>query len=352
MKIDLTTPNAYVKSLDWANKQINLRKMTRADYNASSFLDARTISSEPEFSVPISEFVAQLNAAKFKPRRANYIFHTTFCGSTLLARCLDSPDICFALKEPNLLHDFSFFYRDRWPNLDVPDRDQWLAAAITLLSRTYTDNEVPLIKPSDSCNNLAGRMLSHHLGNRGLMLYSSLPNFCISMLTHETRIDYLRRTMTRAVSDLNHLGFDVYESSAKSDAQLAGLVWFSMIAQHLDILSKPEMPVFSLDAALFYDDPQATLERLSAFFKLSHTSDGIANIIEKGAFVRDSKKMDTSFDKAKSRELKRLKRIEIWPEIERAQSFIQQVTQRVEIPKTLPRCLFDRAEEWGVSNPE
>lgn len=80
-----------------------------------------------------------------------FIFHVSFCGSTLLAQLLDCPGKTLALKEPKALIDLS----DQLVALPRSDRDS-VAHVVTRLLCELTDlqgtRENVIIKPSNWCN--------------------------------------------------------------------------------------------------------------------------------------------------------------------------------------------------------
>lgn len=116
----------------------------------------------------------ELDAAKGGPDAA-FIFHTAFCGSTLLARTLQDPPRITSLREPQILLDIAHAAHAGSPHASMPELD----IALSLLARPWAKGGRCLIKPTNQANNLLAGILRVGAG-RAILLHSSLREFILS----------------------------------------------------------------------------------------------------------------------------------------------------------------------------
>lgn len=125
-----------------------------AKLRAATFLDDRGDFVTGPIRLEAMDEVLAANAADAEPCRL--IFHTSFCGSTLLGRLLDRPGKSLVLREPQSLSDLAA----RQAMLDQsgardPRVERMLAVLPGLLMRSAAAGEPVTIKPSNWINNLA-----------------------------------------------------------------------------------------------------------------------------------------------------------------------------------------------------
>lgn len=334
-------PSLYLREIDFARREALFLRMSRHGYARSSFLDKRTISVDGNvYGVPLASLVACFHEARPTPRRINYLFHTAFCGSTLLSRCLDLSGVCLAYKEPFVLHQLCFVRRqDPRPGaaaLPTP----FLDLALALLGRSYNPDEIPLVKPADSCINLAREMLMAHPASAGVLLYARLDAFLVSMLKNHKRRRYVRGMIERARTDLADDGrFHGLATEALSDAQAAAFVWVGLMRRYLDLLADERLRLRSLEASVFFDHPTPTLEAAARFFGLALTEDDIQAAVD-GVFTRKAKDPFQAFDKAAYAAQNERLAQRLADEIEEGTAWAAALTQDDLIPDVLPRALL------------
>ena len=126
----------------------------------SSFLDTRIEAPPGELSWVDAEAIpAQLpNAAP------SWLFHTSFCGSTLLARMLHLPPHQACLREPLVLRRLADAQFAQVAMDGLPER------SIALLSRPWHPGGGVLVKPTHAALNIAERLLAGSGDSRGVIL--------------------------------------------------------------------------------------------------------------------------------------------------------------------------------------
>jgi hypothetical protein len=139
--------------LSLAEAEAELVPVRAEALRAASFIDGRSdFSCGPPQTLALASFLRD-EAAPAPPSRM--IFHTGFCGSTLLARLLDWPAVALVLREPNCLADLANQRAAADRNAQRLEAfDAALASALRHLARPWADGETIVVKPSNWVNNL------------------------------------------------------------------------------------------------------------------------------------------------------------------------------------------------------
>lgn len=167
----------------------------------ANFITRRDLAFDPatERKIPMASHRA---AAARRP--AGYIFHTAFCGSTLLARGLHSPPDAVALKEPNILLELSLASM-RWPRGAFAP---YLETALAEITQPWTSTGHVIIKPTNSCNRIVTDICSQSRGDRFVFMYSTLEEFLVSCI----------KKMPQAQRQLNLMAHHLLPGSALEKA--------------------------------------------------------------------------------------------------------------------------------------
>lgn len=105
-----------------------------------------------------------------------WLFHTSFCGSTLLSRALHFPPYQTVLKEPLVLRRLGDARHSGWP------LEGLIETSVQLLARPWHPDGAVVIKPTHAALNIAVDLLEAAPDSRGVILTSSLDDFLISNL--------------------------------------------------------------------------------------------------------------------------------------------------------------------------
>lgn len=146
-------PRLLLHQVDPMNRQLIFRRTTDHAVRSAAFIDGRSEIWEGQ-PVPLV-FGDALALQPPEPGLRRYIFHMSFCGSTLLARLLDRPGRTLSLKEPNCLVDLA-----NWrtalvaANAASVQFGSVLNFASAMLARRWNAGEEVVVKPSSWANNL------------------------------------------------------------------------------------------------------------------------------------------------------------------------------------------------------
>lgn len=338
----LASPALFPRQFDFAQRVTLLVRMTRDTYRDSTFLDDRTKIADPRaLTLPIPA-LAQRLARDARPNPpVNYLFHTAFCGSTLLSRCLELPGASFALKEPAPLHQLACIRRDQAAGAHAPVRvtddlfDQSLAVATTLLARTWSPGEIALIKPSDTCNNLIGDILDRSTHSRAVLLYSRIDDFVIAMLKNDARRNYVAGMVPRAKVDLAG-ALDDLDTDTLSPAQTAAYVWLGQIRTYLTELNANPQRSATLDGALIFSRPADVIRAVASQLRLNLADRTINKIVTGPVFNADSKDPTKPFDHEAYQAKRAQTKTNLEPEIREARAWLDRHAGAIDLPDELP----------------
>lgn len=184
---DLIADARYLAySFDFSSECVAYLPVSREELRKATILKRGLIAPDRALiQVPLAEIAESLAAQEpsADARPPQFIFHTAFCASTFLSRCLDVEEQTIGLREPQLLLDAANAKRLRWraksTQLDYQDLPQLF---VRLLQKHATPAETLIIKPINSVNNIATELLQAAPGSKALMLYTDARNFVLSML--------------------------------------------------------------------------------------------------------------------------------------------------------------------------
>lgn len=283
---DTVTPDAlwFPDALDAQNRAVRLCQTTRDSLADTAFLDERWDRTGCRTrGVPLSEL-----PQPDKPAAPVFIWHTAFCCSTLLARCLDRPGVNLSLKEPAALMEVANIKRREGRAVS----DTWLKPVVGALSQPFAGEAHVTIKPTNTVNNLIGDVARLFPDSRHLFLTSQLRAFLISIAKKgEAGRAFARRLFTIFAMDGHPIArTDPRQLMQMSDLQIAALVWQMQVAAMLEARAQGAADRFAwLDGDAFVAAPEQGLTAVDAFFGLELGAGHIAATASGPLFTRDAK---------------------------------------------------------------
>lgn len=270
----LASPDHYLHSFEDAAAVFV--PMDRAAYHRSIFLDDRISPANPgSMRVPLSTFVGRVPQAA----DTGWIFHVAHCGSTLLARALDTLDTNLVLREPLAVRQAA-----------IAGNPSVLALAAATVAKRYRADLPTLVKANVPVNFVLPQLRGLFTQAPALFLYLNLRDYLLAILRSEDHRAWLRR-VTQQLSA--HLG----DLSGMQDGERAAALWLAQIrAFAASIALHPHSR--SLDAEAFFRDPQPVLHAAAALFSIPLDGSTIAQIAQGPLFTRYSKNPEQAFDSA------------------------------------------------------
>lgn len=270
---------------------VRFARVPRAAHAAMAFLTddgftAHFGAMPPQVDVPATQLLARFPG---KPR-LGLLFHSAFCGSTLLARALAEPGVAMGLSEPVILNDVVGMRRRGAPPAAVARSAD---LALRLLARPFAAGESVVVKPSNLLNPFAELLLALAPDARALFLHAPLETFLVSVVrkglpcrlwVRELMEGYLQAGI---VAPLGITPEDVFR---QSDLQVAATGW---LAQHrlFAALAARIGParLRTLTSEQLTGDPARVIAAAAAHYGLPLDAAAIARIAAGPAFTRHSK---------------------------------------------------------------
>ena len=225
----------------------------------------------------------------------NFIFNTSFCCSTLLARALEVPGCSASLKEPNILVNIA----ERLIGDDSGQVEGELELALRLLERPFGSASTIIAKPSNFANRLLEPILDRRAQSRAVLLYSDAGTFLRSIAKRglSARINARRLYRNLAAWTSLDFGFSSDDLLEQTDLQIAALAWLMQIAHFQSVLARwgPKRVVL-IEAADFLAEPARVLDRIQSLFGLGLEAEQIAGIVNGPIFRKHSKFSEVDYD--------------------------------------------------------
>jgi hypothetical protein len=257
----------FLYDLDIGTREFLFVRTSREDIAQQTFLDFRWRTHTSEIvRLPIDALVEALQPFEAAPR-LNFIWHTSFCCSTLIAKLLDCPERSLSLREPMALATLAEAIRSG-ALADARSREQAIEATFRLLAKRDVPTSQITTKPSNFANLLVPEATARTQG-QSLFLFSDLPSFIVSIVNGGAQYRDFARLLLRTIAQTRKepLRWSVAELDAMSPLQIAGLAWHLQIEQ-MQRSWPGDARAASLNCAAFLNDPAGALTKLDQFFAL------------------------------------------------------------------------------------
>ena len=274
----------YPDAIDARSGMVRLCQTGRAAIAAAAFLDERWDRT----GLPVRQERIDALRPAGQPVPMVFIWHSAFCCSTLLARCLDRPGANFSLKEPAALMEVANIKRMQ----GEAAAQGWLQRLLPVLGQAPAGEGHVTIKPTNTVNNLIGDVMRLLPDSRHLFLTSNLKAFLVSIAKKgESGRSFARRLFTIFAMDGHPVAkMDQRQLLQMSDLQIAAIVWHMQVASMLAGLKADDASrTASLDGDRFVKRPAEALAAVDGFFGLELGSEVTAEVASGPLFRRDAK---------------------------------------------------------------
>ena len=221
--------------------------------------------------------------------RLHFLFHSAFCGSTLLTRALDMHGMAMGLSEPVTLNDVVGLRRR---GVAGPAVARVADAALRLLARPYGAGEAVVIKPSNVLNPMADLLLALQSDARMVFLYAPLETYLISVVRKGLHCrlwvrQLLEGFLREGYADFGFLPEDYFR---QSDLQVAAIGWLAQHRHFTQLVGKlGAQRVATLDADRMTARPAEAIAAVTQHYGLSCDVASVARIVAGPAFSKHSK---------------------------------------------------------------
>ncbi len=292
----------FLDDIDFARREFVFAHASEDDISRQAFLDSRWQHEDGHIVRAPAATVVDAMPATHKPE-LHFIWHTSFCCSTLIARALDRRGHSLSLREPRVLTALADALRNSaLANGQLPPRTA--ETVFALLARRPTPQCRITVKPSNFANILVQGAAKRTCGKM-LFLYSDLPSFLVSIAkggVQQSR--YVRRLFGDIAMDLGQpLPWSGADLLHMSDLEIAALTWHRQIAGFRRSWSMLDGErAASLDCEAFLDDPAGTLAAIDAYFGLELGAEHIQSVVDGGLLERHAKQTEQAYSAQRRRQ--------------------------------------------------
>jgi len=223
----------------------------------------------------------------------HFIFHTSFCCSTLLANALDVPGATSVLKEPDVLINLA----NRLIRSDDQANRQRLELVLRLLGRPFAPGDTIIVKPTNFANRLLENVLAQRPGSKAVLLHSDVETFLRSLLKRGMFGRIFGRKLFSQLRSWSPLdfGYGADELLQLTDVQTTALAWLMQI-HHFDAMARAfKDRVVVLDSPALLADPAAAIDKVQTLFELGLGQSQIQAIATGPVFSKHSKFSDRDY---------------------------------------------------------
>lgn len=324
-------PIDYFPAID----SLALMEISHATIAGANFLDRR---------LPLSFDNAQIvsiTQCRYVDVSPAVLFHTAFCGSTLLSRALQAPPAVVALREPSAL--LALAMATLRPEAFPPAQIERAARVLLgLLGRPWEPAGRVLIKPTNQVNRILPMLLRLSPASRAVLLYSSLEQFILSCLKKlpeaETRVHWMAQALLPGTQLEKRLGIPVARPFNLVEAVV--LTWYAQMEIFALALSADEGDrLRSIDIDVLLAEPQSAVAAAAGWLQLQGAHEGLeARVV--ATFSRSAKSQSRAFDSNQRNKENTLVRERFGPLIRQALQWADEVIAPAAILPTTRKPLL------------
>jgi hypothetical protein len=259
-------PDLFPARIDFGQNHVLWIKMSPRWYGASVFLDANRIKGTCRLESSL-DFLRQAgDRAPWRPTA--FIFHTAFCGSTLMSQTLAAAYSCLPLREPDALGNLMYLLRSK--TASDADKAAWLERVLRVLSRRFDNGAPVVIKANDYANAMLRDLLHARPDAPVLFMYTPLADFVAGCLKANNRKAWIRdrcgivKTVGR---DVLPLPGELRISEADYPL-MAAVYWSYNIAAYLQALADNGARLRALEFSDMLAAPETTIAATARYFGL------------------------------------------------------------------------------------
>lgn len=337
-------PNFLLHLIDFQKGLFHFLEVTPETYRDSAFLDERLEhASGNVFSVPYADMARVAPMLRKPEKRMNFLFHSAFCGSTLLSRCLTEPGVSFTLREPQATLALANFKRTGGAAANAEFWPSFCDTTFNLLKKSYAPDEWVLVKPTNIVNNLLPEALAYSPESKVLFLYADLNDFLVSNLKKED--EAARKTILFAknfVMDSDYRQkFPELNLDALDTAQAAIVSWHSQMYAFTEMMKHEDQNrIRTLYHEDFLTDPKTTLAAAYAFYGTPLPEERIDAIVEGPLLKTNAKHADQAYSPEQRAADKAAVQEKFQARIDAAMAWAKPMLDALPIPERLPLPLL------------
>ena len=252
-------PDLYPHSYDPLADAVLIVEMTRAGFEAASFLDQRLLTPQMRAQwvagQPVDATMADVERAD-----CSYIFHIGHVGSTLLARMMGAHAGILSLREPATLRTMAQLAPEvtSAESPVAPEAfDRRLTSFVKLWSRTYAPAQRSVVKATSFASELADSLLAFPQAGRSLAMYVKPEIYIAGILGGDNSRAEMKSLVQARLRRLHRrLGSEAWRLHALSEGERIAVGWACEMAT---LEAAPAGKLAWIDFEAFLAAPEAGL---------------------------------------------------------------------------------------------
>lgn len=266
-------PDVFPHQLDLATDRVLLVMLSAAERKAASFLDQRVFTSDTKGSwVPWHSIAESLPTAT-PVKVANFIFHVSHCGSTLLSRLLEFAPDTEGLREPLILRTLAQDMADNPEGRSFLTKEEQLNR-LQVLSKLWTRSaRHTIVKATSICTDLMPHMLSHAPDSKAVFIYNQPDTHLETLLAGQNAITDLKNFAQLRIQRMRQMTDLDIRLERLTIGQLAALSWLSETTRAAITLEELSAQITLVDFDSFLQQPEKTLQQLLQFLDIPATDE-------------------------------------------------------------------------------
>jgi len=261
-----TNPDLFPARINFFKDKVRLVKMSPRWYRESVFLDPVrilgrcVIESDLQWLQEVSE--------KIHWQPLSIIFHSAFCGSTLMSKALHSVFNCLPLREPEALSNLQVYLNSQ--KATPQQKALWLDSVMRILSRRYDEQQAVVVKANDNANPMMMKLLEWQHEIPILFMYTPLNEFVAGCLKADNRREWIRnryKLISNIAGRVLHIPSEL-SIDDESYGEMAAVYWSYNIALYQEAWRQFPHRLRSLDFNVMLARPLESIEACGQFFGL------------------------------------------------------------------------------------
>jgi hypothetical protein len=326
------TPELFPYTLDLARDAVVFLRLSRADYERASFLDARLLTPQTSSrALPWTQVATAIDAARLG-ERCGFIFHIGHVGSTLMSRLIGAHACAFSLREPLILRTFAQLGGEpgvQPPGWQQDEFDARLTACLKLLSRTFETRQLAIVKATSFVSELAARLLSRAPAPKALMMSVSPESYIATILGGaNSRQEATVLAPSRLLRLHRRIGSEAWQLTSLSEGEVLALSWACEMSALAQAANSAHAGVCQVDFDQFLANPTPILSSVLRHFDLEVAANEVRALIDGPDMRRYSKAPEHAYDAALRRDVLNAARAAHGAEIRRGLAWLDRAAAR------------------------
>ena len=258
-------PDLFPARINFFDDKAFFVKMSPHWYRESVFLDPGRIKGTFVAEASLHWVQEKTDVIQWQPLA--FIFHTAFCGSTLMSQALDALYETVPLREPEVLGNLMMYLRSGAQDVN---KVSWFSRVLLLLSRRYDGQQIPVIKANDYANPLLMDLLQWQNEIPVLFMYTPMREFLAGCLKAENRQQWIKQRF----DSIKPFAHEVIGVSALPDiaenayGEMACVYWSYNVAYFMKSQSSNPPRIHSLDFNTMLKHPAECIKACADLFEL------------------------------------------------------------------------------------